>query len=249
MYFVVGFTLSDSTYHRFALVWVAVQSFMAPVSFCLLKTSYCLSATAHSLLKRFPTTSFCNRVCSRMCCTSETSPESKHKIENSSMARKITPCSSPNRKRPRKASVTFAPYVSVLPNTSTKVPLTDIWYNCIDLQLFRQQIRADCRQLRDALPVDRKCKLADSEESRGLEQRSCLERQRRKSVTTSFIVNASKQMNADKLALLSQRITKWAVSLAQEEATRDYARAYCSPERRSSGEVAALKETARQVQA
>ena len=64
--------------------------------------------------------------------------------------------------------------------------------------------------------------------TRGLEQRSCLERQRRKYMTTRFIVKAARtqQLNAQQLAELAQRCNAWAMRLAQEEGERDFGRAY-----------------------
>lgn len=66
----------------------------------------------------------------------------------------------------------------------------------------------------------------DRRHSRGLEQRCCLERQRRKYLTNRCIVRAQKQLTPGQLAELARRCTLWASALAVEEGRRDYIRAY-----------------------
>merc|ERR1712179_746299 len=61
-----------------------------------------------------------------------------------------------------------------------------------------------------------------------VESRACLERQRRKLLATKCIVRAAQQcqLRGDRLAALAYKCTRWASILAQEEATRDFQRAY-----------------------
>jgi hypothetical protein len=66
----------------------------------------------------------------------------------------------------------------------------------------------------------------DEESTRGLEARCCLERQRRKYLTNRCIVRAQKQLSGEQLAMLAQRCTSWAATLAAQEGARDYYRAY-----------------------
>ena len=107
------------------------------------------------------------------------------------------------------------------------------WYLQDELTLFRTQARDMCRHMRNFTNMslctlswdnmDNKC------DTRGLEQRSCLERQRRKFITNRFILKASQELPADRLAELSIQVTAWAVELAAQEAIRDFHRAYsCS---------------------
>ncbi|GKY99146.1 hypothetical protein MPSEU_000870100 [Mayamaea pseudoterrestris] len=63
--------------------------------------------------------------------------------------------------------------------------------------------------------------------SRGLELRSCLERQRRKYMANKYILKASQTLLcATKLAKLCSKCTSWAKKLALEEGKRDYERVY-----------------------
>ena len=122
----------------------------------------------------------------------------------------------------------------------------DLWFSATDLATFRNQARETCRQMRhftaattttttlhDAQQQQQQPSLAWDPSTRGLEQRSCVERQRRKYVSTRFILQAQAQLdiqNTDtdraRLAALASKITAWATHLAIEEAARDYGRAY-----------------------
>jgi len=105
---------------------------------------------------------------------------------------------------------------------------TSVWYGQHDLDTFRTEARALCREMRDEVATTNKIvRLAVDGPSRGLEQRCCLERQRRKYLSTRCIVQAQCKLPAEKLAALSQRCTAWAADVAAEEASRDFVRAYC----------------------
>lgn len=111
----------------------------------------------------------------------------------------------------------------------------ELWYPATDLACFRAQARDLCRQMRilheqQQQPTQRTCSLAMDLQTRGLEQRSCLERQRRKYLANRFILKAAAKCVAEpeKLATLCQKITAWAAELAVEEGARDYGRAYHS---------------------
>ena len=110
---------------------------------------------------------------------------------------------------------------------------SELWYQVTDLTLFRDEARQLCRDMRrqdEQEPTyDKKllCLSRHDEQTRGLEQRSCLERQRRKYLTSRFILKAFQEgKSPQKLAAISQRITAWAAELAVQEAKRDYVRAY-----------------------
>lgn len=105
-----------------------------------------------------------------------------------------------------------------------------LWYLQNELNLFRSQARDMCRLMR-TFTHRNLCTLSwDNPESkcdtRGLEQRSCFERQRRKFMTNRFILKASHVLSADRLADLSRNVTAWAVDIAVQEAIRDFHRAY-----------------------
>jgi hypothetical protein len=125
-----------------------------------------------------------------------------------------------------------------------------VWYHISELEDFRGQARAVCRHMRtlDGLADESEVSndssgqhkqtpktpsLARDPLTRGLEQRSCLERQRRKFLASRFILKAATKLqplqtqdHAEKLAAVAQRCTAWATELAVEEAARDYYRAY-----------------------
>mmetsp|Transcript_7491 Transcript_7491/g.15643 ORF Transcript_7491/g.15643 Transcript_7491/m.15643 type:complete len:144 (-) Transcript_7491:85-516(-) len=78
-------------------------------------------------------------------------------------------------------------------------------------------------------------------QSRGLEQRACLERQRRKFISIRFIVKSQSLHDPNTLAALSQKCTQWASQLAVQEATRDHDRAMSSDEEEEDEEVVILE--------
>ena len=135
--------------------------------------------------------------------------------------------------------VRFLDYVVVSP-TPSPLELLDseeewsaAWYRMEDLEVFRTEARDLCRQMRvlhtttEATMINPEVPktplLARDNLTRGLEQRSCAERQRRKYLTTRFILKAAPKLRHDpnKLAALAQRCTEWASELAVEEGARD----------------------------
>lgn len=128
---------------------------------------------------------------------------------------------------------------------------TAIWYRVADLGVFRNEVREMCTQIRlldkdvtlladtttTAGGETRLPSLARGPLTRGLEQRSCPERQRRKYLTTRFILKAaSKLQHVDpiKLANVAHKCTRWATEVAVEEAARDYFRAWNDHQQGSS---------------
>ncbi|GAX17745.1 hypothetical protein FisN_24Hh189 [Fistulifera solaris] len=94
---------------------------------------------------------------------------------------------------------------------------SDLWYRPADLAGFREEARSLCRR----------CPSLLSQESlRGLEQRLCPERKRRKYVSNRCIVHASKKRDADDLAALCRKINEWSTELAVIEGARDFDRAW-----------------------
>jgi hypothetical protein len=134
--------------------------------------------------------------------------------------------------------VRFEEYVTLSPSSApielleSYDEMADIWYTMEDLLSFRNEARETCRQMRlletvDAIDTIKAPMMARDSLTRGLEQRTCSERQRRKYLTTRLIVKAAKKLSNDpeKLAALASKCTAWASTLAVEEAARDHARA------------------------
>jgi hypothetical protein len=95
----------------------------------------------------------------------------------------------------------------------------DIWYQQTALDDFKCQARALCRKLRDAPD--------ESESSRGLEHRICLERQRNKHLAIRFVLKAqARSSNPEFIATVSSKCTAWATEVALAEASRDFCEAY-----------------------
>jgi len=117
---------------------------------------------------------------------------------------------------------------------------SELWYQLSDLALFRDEARLLCREMRRQDEEEpsynpRLLCLSRHEQTRGLEQRSCLERQRRKYLASRFILKAAQQgKSPPQLAAISQRITAWAAELAVQEAQRDFVRAYAQSQSPSS---------------
>mmetsp|Transcript_5810 Transcript_5810/g.12243 ORF Transcript_5810/g.12243 Transcript_5810/m.12243 type:complete len:281 (+) Transcript_5810:172-1014(+) len=104
------------------------------------------------------------------------------------------------------------------------------WYSARELLNFRNEAKELCRELRSTEELffnarSKICTMSRDQETRGLEQRACMERQRRKFLCNKKIVESQHEMNGD-LAVMAHRYTRWAMKLAQEEAFRDYLRAY-----------------------
>lgn len=109
-----------------------------------------------------------------------------------------------------------------------------LWYHVTDLDHFRTEVRDLCRKMRvSSEPVMSSCvgtstySLGAHFHTRGLEQRACLERQRRKYLAARCILRAqSKVESGEHLADIAHKCTAWATVLAREEAARDVIRAY-----------------------
>jgi hypothetical protein len=100
-----------------------------------------------------------------------------------------------------------------------------LWYELSDFEAFREEARILCRELDIAASPGKPC-LALDENTRGLEQRCCYERQRRKYLSSRYILRVSTQCEPEKLAAVSRKCTAYAMDLAVEEAARDYSRAW-----------------------
>lgn len=139
--------------------------------------------------------------------------------------------------RPSK-TVQWSTDISVIPNKPAVEFYDDseLWYAVSELERFRDDARSMCRSMRSDGSNSGRCRLAH-ENTRGLEQRSCLERQRRKFLTLKYVVKAhnSQQFCADKLAVLAHRCSAWASVIAVEEAARDFVRAYAEEDEWASG--------------
>ena len=97
----------------------------------------------------------------------------------------------------------------------------ELWYSTESLDAFKTEVRLLCRKLRDAPAED------DSENSRGLEHRICLIRQRNKQLALRCVLKAQMKSSCpDFLAGISLKCTAWASEQARKEATQDYCDAY-----------------------
>ena len=130
--------------------------------------------------------------------------------------------------------VGFVEHVNIIPSISPldiieSSRLSDLWYDVYELDDFRTEVRELCRSMRTHCtqgPDAKVCMFTHTCQSRGLEQRSCLERQRRKYLTMKCVVRGQHGLDEERLAQLSLRCTKWASELAVEEAARDFVHAY-----------------------
>ncbi len=114
---------------------------------------------------------------------------------------------------------------SFFPNESEESSRkSDLWYQPADLAGFREEARSLCRR----------CPSLPHGSMRGLEQRLCPERKRRKYVSNRCIVHASKKIvwDADRLAALCRKINEWSTELAVIEGARDFDRAWCDERKR-----------------
>ena len=155
-----------------------------------------------------------------------------------------------------KKNVTFTSMVQIIAAEPQQVDSEDdrldkIWYNAAELAVFRDEVRIMCRDLRVRVSVaaaqeceqagihyssptvpkedthdNHACSMAFSAQTRGLESRVCMERQRRRYLATKCVVRAQSRLSFERLADLSFRCTRWASELAQAEAVQDYRDAY-----------------------
>jgi hypothetical protein len=162
---------------------------------------------------------------------------------------------STRNKRVRKC-VFFYENVSVIPSSSPLDELNPddgsviLWYQLEELEAFRNDARETCREMKyhdHLVGLSDSDSLSDSESSthsvltrrlpslardsatRGLEQRSCVERQRRKYLSNRYVLKVAQklyQTDPEKLAEVSRKCNAWACELAIEEASRDYDRVY-----------------------
>lgn len=118
------------------------------------------------------------------------------------------------------------------------------WYNKSELDEMRFEARDVCRQVRNEDMIsssncsnDNEIQLKQqkvrpllsfNEETRGLEYRICIERQRCKYLVGQFVLTAASKLKLNqpkhiaKLAWASSRVTRYATKIAIEEASRDY---------------------------
>lgn len=133
-------------------------------------------------------------------------------------------------------SVRFDETLTVIEASSNVLDdeISTVWYQLEDLEVFRSEARELCRQIRSSQPTEKHGTTTSSTDlellrdwnSRGLELRSCLERQRRKYLANRYIVKASRKLDERKLASFATRCTTWAATLAREEGKKDFERAY-----------------------
>lgn len=115
---------------------------------------------------------------------------------------------------------------------------SDLWYQPADLAGFREEVRNFCRRLRCPEQADQILLRPCDGSIRGLEQRLCPERKRRKYISNRCIIHASKKQctnnawDADRLAALCRKINEWSTELAVIEGARDFDRAWCEERKR-----------------
>jgi hypothetical protein len=128
----------------------------------------------------------------------------------------------------RKRGVRFISKVQPIPIASPLEQLNDwtiLWYQQDEMNGFRDEANLLCSELKTAHSIsDRSRELcfAFDEQTRGLEQRLCPERRRRKCVANKIIVKTQFKLQGERLAQLAQRVTSWATQLAAIEGDRDY---------------------------
>eukprot|EP00522_Entomoneis_paludosa_P011068 CAMPEP_0172440114 /NCGR_PEP_ID=MMETSP1065-20121228/873_1 /TAXON_ID=265537 /ORGANISM="Amphiprora paludosa, Strain CCMP125" /LENGTH=210 /DNA_ID=CAMNT_0013188897 /DNA_START=63 /DNA_END=695 /DNA_ORIENTATION=- len=130
----------------------------------------------------------------------------------------------------------------------------EMWFSAEDLDSFRNEARNLCRLMRSTEEAfsnceKKVCTMAMCQQTRGLESRACLERQRRKLLATKCIVRAQSQVAGERLAALAQKCTRWASVVAQEEAARDFQSAHptiANTSAAESTEISGFKHTLEQ---
>lgn len=95
-----------------------------------------------------------------------------------------------------------------------------LWYSHEELQAIKMAVHRVCRQLKQYLKNNQTPSLALSEETRGLEQRCCMERQRRKFLTLRYVLKVSRHPDMSRRAGIC---SQWASQLASTQAQRDHA--------------------------
>lgn len=123
--------------------------------------------------------------------------------------------------------VSFATKIEIIPIVSPMDQVDDnevLWYETRDLQSFRREARNLCRKMRPFQSGS----LALDESTRGLEQRVCWKRQKRKYHAIKDILRSQSALDRDQLAKLARQRSEWSEALARREAAHDFFRAYFS---------------------
>lgn len=95
-----------------------------------------------------------------------------------------------------------------------------LWYSPEELHAIKTAVYLVCRQLKQYLKNNPNPSLAVSDETRGLEQRCCMERQRRKYLTLRYILKVSRHPDMSRRASIC---SQWASQLACIQGQRDHA--------------------------
>mmetsp|Transcript_21019 Transcript_21019/g.29671 ORF Transcript_21019/g.29671 Transcript_21019/m.29671 type:complete len:208 (-) Transcript_21019:82-705(-) len=111
---------------------------------------------------------------------------------------------------------------TVTPSSSmTSDERNDVWYQQSDLDTFKSSARDLSRQLRSN--PDQML----SNETRGLEHRISLERQKHKFLTTRAILKAQERyQSTEQLAMIASKCSSWAKQVALVTGTKDFCSAY-----------------------
>jgi hypothetical protein len=118
----------------------------------------------------------------------------------------------------------------------------EIWYHRDQIAAFRETARAESRLLREQYHANVQessniesehapCPMlatVHDDEMRGLEQRACPERQRRKYITLRVIYKASQHDHGERLGRIAQKCSAWATQLALLQGAYDFERAHQS---------------------
>ena len=104
--------------------------------------------------------------------------------------------------------------------------VSDLWYSPKELASLRLEAYSACRRMMNDDKKREECLLAQSIDTRGLEQRVCPERRRKRNLNIKSVLLAQQDLDAHMLACLAFKCTSWASELAMLEAARDYNRAY-----------------------
>ena len=144
--------------------------------------------------------------------------------------------------------VTFKEEPEIAPNRSPLERLADrnrIWYQEREMKAFRSEAKELSLFIKRHKKCNRDCPvlccmMATKDGcTRGLEQRVCLERQRRRYLGNRGIIAAHKSMqySPDRLARLASKCNRWASRIAVAEAAHDFFQAYDNDEKRDSDPI------------
>mmetsp|Transcript_6673 Transcript_6673/g.10421 ORF Transcript_6673/g.10421 Transcript_6673/m.10421 type:complete len:262 (-) Transcript_6673:523-1308(-) len=131
--------------------------------------------------------------------------------------------------QPRKQKVRFlearvvgtvAPHDSLPTETRNQ-----IWYQGQELETFKTEARTLCRRIRSGQQPSTDD--SNNLSTRGLEQRSCLIRQRNRFLAIRCVLKAQQRKKCPEfLGMISLKCTSWASELATVEAQKDYCEVY-----------------------